>query len=168
MLKINDIEFKEKFTEINIRQRIYKKKSIITLIITTEFYPSLFKENIVSGAIEAKIDIEGIKSLDDLVNKNYKGDIGSVTISVNNDGIWEHDVKDNFEINIKSRKKRELEFSLKTDNCILDTKGILVSLYTTSTSKDTLKKKFNLNDFYDKELIREINNNKIYKYFVKE
>lgn len=168
MLKINNKEFQEKFTEINIRQRIYKKKSIITLIITTEFYPSLFKENIVSGAIEAKIDIDGIKSLDDLVNKNYKGDIGSVTISVNNDGIWEHDIKDNFEINIKSRKKRELEFSLKTDNCLLDTKGILVSLYTTSTSKDTLKNKFNLNDFYDKELIREINNNKIYKYFVKE
>ena len=168
MLKINDIKFQEKFTEINIRHRLYKGKSIITLIITTEFYPSLCNENIVSGVIEAKIDLQNINSLNDLVNKSYQGDIGSVTISVNNNGIWEHDTKDKFEINIKNRNKRKLDFKLKTDNCKLETKGTIVSLYTTSTSKKDLEKKFNLSDFYNNPIIREINNITVYKYFVKD
>lgn len=168
MLKINDIEFKEKFTEINIRQRMYKEKNIITLIITTEFYPALFGENVVSGAIEAKIDLEGIKSLDELQERTYEGEIGNVTISVNNDGVWEHESKDNFKIEIKKRKNRDLEFILKTDNCKLDTIGVLVSLYTTSTSREKLLKEFDLDDFYDKPTIREIGSNKVYKYFVKE
>ncbi len=168
MLKINDIEFKEKFTEVNIRQRMYKEKNIITLIITTEFYPALFGENVVSGAIEAKIDLEGIKSLDELQERTHEGEIGNVTISVNNDGVWEHESKDNFKIEIKKRKNRDLEFILKTDNCELDTIGVLVSLYTTSTSREKLLKEFDLDDFYDKPTIREIGNNKVYKYFVKE
>lgn len=168
MIKIQDIKFQEKFTEINIRHRLYKNKPIITLIINTEFYPAEYKGNVVSGALEAKIDIKGIRSLDDLVDKTYKGDIGSVTISVNNDGVWEHESKDNFEIEIKSRKNRKLEFTLTTDNCKLNTKGILVSLYTTSTSREQLIKEFDLDDFYDKPHIREIGNNKIYKFFVKE
>lgn len=168
MLKIEKTKFTEKFTEINIRQRIYKKKSYITLIINTEFYPSLVGENLVSGAIEIKLDIEGIKSLDDLVGKSYKGDIGSITISVNNDGIWEHQSKDDFEITITKRDKRKLSFELKTDNCTLKTTGILVSLYTTSSTEKELSKNFSLDDFYDNPIVKLIGNNEIRKYFVKE
>lgn len=168
MLKIEKSKFSEKFTEINIRQRIYKKKSYITLIINTEFYPSLVGDNLVSGAIEIKLDIEGIKSLDDLVGKSYKGDIGSITISVNNDGIWEHQSKDDFEIIITKRDKRKLSFELKTDNCTLKTTGILVSLYTTSSTEKELSKNFSLDDFYDNPVVKSIGNNELRKYFVKE
>ena len=168
MLKIEKSKFTEKFTEINIRQRMYKNKSFITLIINTEFYPSLVGENLVSGAVETKLDIEGIKSLDELVGKSYKGDIGSVTISVNNDGIWEHQSKDEFEFVITGRKNRKLNFELKTDNCILKTTGTLVSLYTTSSNEEDLSKNFNLDDFYENPVVKTIGNNEIRKYFVKE
>lgn len=168
MLKIQKNKFNEKFTEINIRQRMYKKKSFITLIITTEFFPSLVGENIVNGAIEVKLDIEGIHSLDELVGKNYQGDIGSVNISVNNDGIWEHQSCDNFQIEFLDRKNRELSFKLKTDNCELKTKGMMISLYTTSSTKKELNKHFDLSDFYEKPQMKEIGSNQILKYFVKE
>ena len=167
MLKIENVEFREKFTEINIRQRMYEGNSFITMVINTEFYPSLVKENIVSGVIEVKLDINGIKSLDDLVGKSYDGDIGKVTISVNNNGIWEHQTKDKFKVEIKSRNGRELEFLLETDNCTLETTGILVSLYTTSTGNEELKKNFDLNDFFENSVDKEIGNSKIIKYFVK-
>lgn len=168
MLKIEKSNFSEKFTEINIRQRIYNKKSFITLMINTEFYPSLVGDNLVSGVIEAKLDIEGIKSLDDLVDKSYKGDIGSVTISVNNDGIWEHQTADNFEVNVIERKGRKLKFELKTNNCTLKTTGIVVSLYTTSSTEKQLGTYFDLKDFYEKPIIKAIGNNEVMKYFVKE
>ena len=168
MIKIENSKFSEKFTEINIRQRMYENESFITLIINTEFFPTIVGDNVVSGNIEIKLDVNDIKSLDDLVGKSYNGDIGKVTISVNNDGIWEHDTKDNFELCIKERKGRNLKFFLKTDNCKLETTGVMVSLYTTSTSEESLKENFNLNDFYDKAIIKEIGSNKIFKYIVKE
>lgn len=168
MLKIQNNKFSEKFTEINIRQRMYNKKSFITLMINTEFYPSLVGENLVSGVVEVKLDIEDIKSLDDLVGKSYKGDIGSVVISVNNDGIWEHDSKDEFFVVITGRKGRKLDFELKTDNCVLKTTGIMVSLYTTSSSKKQMEDIFDLKDFYEKPVIKSIGNNEVMKYFVKE
>lgn len=168
MLKIEKSKFSEKFTEINIRQRMYKGKSYITLMINTEFYPALVGENLVSGVVEVKLDIEGIKSLNDLKGKNYKGDIGSVTISVNNDGIWEHQTIDNFEVFITERKGRKLTFELKTDNCTLKTTGIMVSLYTTNSNRDQLNDNFDLSDFYVRPVVRTIGNNEVMKYFVKE
>lgn len=168
MLKIKKIKFREKFTEINIRQRMYKNKSYITLIVTTEFFPSLVGEALVSGVIETKLDIEGIKSLDDLVGKSYKGDIGSVTISVNNDGIWEHETVTDFELSIDKRVGRDLSFVLKTENCVFKTKGVMVSLYTTSSSEKEIANNFDLADFYDRPIIKEVGNSQIRKYFVKE
>lgn len=168
MIKINNIKFEEKFTELNIRHRIYEEKNYITLIINTEFYPALYKDNVVTGAIEAKIDIEGIKSLDELQGKLYNGDIGSITVSVNNDGVWEHNSYNNFKLEIKERTNRKLKFKLTAEDLELSTTGTLVSLYTTSTSRERLLKEFDLNDFYDKPIIREVGNNKIYKYFTKE
>lgn len=168
MLKINKIKFKEKFTEINIRQRMYKKKSFITLMVTTEFFPSLVGEALVSGVIEVKLDIQGIKSLNDLVGKNYKGDIGSVTISANNDGIWEHQSYEQFEFSILKRAGRELSFVLKTEIGELKTKGVMVNLYTTSSTEKEIANNFDLSDFYEKPIVKEIGNSQIRKYFVKE
>ena len=168
MLQIEKTNFREKFTEINIRQRMYEGKSFITLIINTEFYPTLVNENIISGNIEIKLDIDNISSLDELVNKSYEGEIGKVTISVNNNGVWEHQTKDEFKVSITSRKARELEFLLETDNCKLDTTGILVSLYTTSTNEEKLKENFKLDDFHENVVVKEIGNSKVIKYFVKE
>ena len=168
MLKIKKIKFKEKFTEINIRQRMYKKKSFITLMINTEFYPSLVGDALVSGVIEAKLDIKDIKSLDDLIGKSYSGDIGSVVISVNNDGVWEHQTYTDFGVAITGRKGRVLSFELTTDDCVLKTNGVMVSLYTTSSSEKELSKNFDLKDFYERPVIKTIGNNEVRKYFVKE
>lgn len=168
MLKINKHKFSEKFTEINLRQRMYKNKSYITLLINTEFYPALVGEQVVSGVVEAKLDIKGIKSLDDLVGKSYKGDIGSVTISVNNDGVWEHQSYNEFEVIITNRKKRKLSFELKTSDSVLKTTGILVSLYTTSSSEKELSKNFELGEFYEKPTVKLIGSNEVRRYFVKE
>ena len=168
MLKIEKSKFSEKFTEINIRQRLYKENTFITLMINTEFYPSLVGDRLVSGVIEVKLDIQDIKSLDDLVGKNYKGDIGSVVISVNNDGVWEHQTQDEFEVTILERKGRKLNFELKTENCTLKTTGIMVSLYTTSSTEKQLSNSFDLKDFYDNPIIKTIGNNEVIKYFVKE
>ena len=168
MLEIEKHKFSEKFTEINIRQRLYEGKSFITLMINTEFYPSLVGDNLVSGVVDIKLDIKDVKSLDDLVGKCYKGDIGSVNFSVNNDGVWEYQAKNDFEVLITARDGRKLTFEVKTDNCILNTTGVIVSLYTTSSTEEQLSESFDLKDFYDKPIIKEIGNNKVMKYFVKE
>lgn len=168
MIKIKKSNFSEKFTEINIRQRMYNGESIVTLMISTEFYPSLVGESVVSGVIEIKLDVADVKSLDGLVGKDYKGDIGSVSISVNNDGIWEHQSVDSFEIRFLERDKRKLKFELKTSDCVLKTSGVMVSLYSTSSTIDGLNKVFDLSDFYDRPIIKEVGNSKILKYFVKE
>ena len=168
MLKIRNKQAKEKYTEINIRHRIYQEQSYITLMILTEFYPTLVNEQLVSGSIEAKVDMKDINSLDDLVGKKLDGDIGSVTLSIYNDGIWEHQSQDKFKIKINKRNKRELELSLVLEDVELDTIGTIVSLYTTSTSKEELLKSFNLKDFYEKPTEKEIANKNILKYFTKE
>lgn len=168
MIKINNIKFEEKFSEANIRYRVFEDKNVITLIINTEFYPSVFKDNVVSGAIEAKIDIEGINKVDDLENTKYEGKIGNVTISVNNDGVWEHESYEDFKVEIKDIKNRKIKLSIKTDTLNMNTTATLVSLYTTSTSREKLLKRFDLNNFYDKPIIRKIGNNEVYKYFIKE
>lgn len=167
MLKIENTNFLEKYTEINIRQRLYEGNNFITLIINTEFYPSLVNDGIVSGNIEVKLDLKNISSLDELVGKSFDGEIGKVTISVNNDGVWEHQTHDNFSVNITKRDGRSLSFLLETDNCKLDTNGVMVSLYTTSSSKEELENNFDLNDFYDNFVTKEIGNSKILKFYIK-
>lgn len=166
MLKIQNNSFEIKYTEINIRQRMFEKQSYVTMIINTEFFPSLVGENIISGSIEIKLDLKDVKSLDDFIN-NYEGKIGNVVISINNNGIWEYDSKDNFKLKIKKREGKKLEFELKTENCLLKNIGTIVSLYTTSTSAEELQNSFDLKDFHNNPISKEIGNKKVYKYFVK-
>lgn len=168
MLKIENHEFEIKSTELNFKQRNYKGESIVTVQIIVEFFPSLVKNNIVSGTIEIKLDSNKIKSIKDIENKTFKGDIGNVMIAVNNNGNFEYQSKDEFEISFKEKNNRNIKFTLKLDNCILEEKATIVSLYTTSTSKEDLKDKFDLTDFYDTFIEKEMGKNKILKFFVKE
>lgn len=167
MLKIQDNEFQIKFTEINIRQRIFERESFVTLMINTEFFPSLVDETVISGSVEIKLDLKDIKSLDDLSDKSYEGNIGHVTISVNNNGVWEHDSKDNFKVKINKREGKKMGFELETDNCELKTIGTIVSLYTTSISSKELSNNFDLKDFHSTPIVKEIGNSKISRYYVK-
>lgn len=166
MLKIRKQEFQEKFTEINLRQRMYQGESYITLTLTTEFYPSFIGEQVISGTILANIDMKDIHSLDDLVGKKLKGDIGKVTLSVSNDGIWESQSYDQFEVAFLKRTGRKLEFSLLMEDVELKTIGTAVFLYT--TNKENFEKEFDQNDFYNHPIEKSIQDRKIIKYFVKE
>lgn len=168
MLKIENTEFEIKSAEMNIRQRVYEGNNVVTFILNVEFYPEFVNDGIVNGALEAKIDMEGIHALDDLVDKSYEGDIGSVTISVNNNGIWEHQNVDNFKVKFGKRSGRKLEVLLETDNCKLATDVVMVSLYTTSSSEEVLMKNFDLGDFYGVKQVKEIGKSQVIKYFVKK
>ncbi len=166
MLKIKKNNFKIKFTEINLRQRMYQKQSYVTVNIMTEFYPTIVDDCVIGGAIDIKLDLANIKSLNDL-NGIYKGDVGSVTISVNNDGVWEHNICDNYEIEILNRKGKEMKFKLKTDNCSMETVGNIVSLYSTSSTPEELGKNFDLEEFFDKPISKQIGNSVISRYFMR-
>lgn len=167
VLKINNYEFEIKFSEINFRQRNYNGKSYITVNITNEFFPSLVKDNIVYGSCDIKIDLEGIKSIDDLVSKEYQGQIGTLNISVNNDGIWETNAIEDFSVKFTKREDKNLCFQITGKDFIYEDSSRMNSLYTTSTSKEELEKKFDLKDFYKQTIQREIGKSVITKYFIK-
>lgn len=167
VLKINNYKFEIKFSEINFRQRNYNGKSYVTVNITNEFFPTLVKENIVYGSCDIKIDLEGIKSIDDLVDKEYHGQIGTINISVNNDGIWETNAMEDFSIKFIKRENKHLFFQINGKDFIYEDSSRMISLYTTSTSKEELEKKFDLKDFYTKTIQREIGKSVITKYFIK-
>ena len=168
MLKIKNINFKEKFAEAHLRQRIYEGTSYITLMATIEFYPKFVNDSILSGALDIKVDMKDIHSLKDLENKELSGNIGSVTISVNNDDIWEHEKSDNFSVKLGKIRNRELEIILKTEECELNTKLELISLYTPSSKEEDLKESFSLDGFYPKTLEKKVGTSQIIKYFVSE
>ncbi len=44
----------------------------------------------------------------------------------------------------------------------------MVSLYTTSTSKNKLNEVFDMSSFYEEPIIKEINKRQISKYFIKK
>ena len=115
-----------------------------------------------------KVDMKDIHSLKDLENKELSGNIGSVTISVNNDDIWEHEKSDNFSVKLGKIRNRELEIILKTEECELNTKLELISLYTTSSKEEELKESFSLDGFYPKTLEKKVGTSQIIKYFVSE
>lgn len=167
MLKINNYEFETKFSEINFRQRNYNGKSYITVNITTEFFPTLVKQSIVYGSVDIKIDLEEIHSIDDLLSKSFQGDVGTIHISVNNDGIWETNTIEDFSIHFLERKDRNLFFEIQGKDFIYNDSSRMISLFTTSTSKEELTKKFDLKDFYEQTIEREIGKSIVTKYFIK-
>lgn len=165
MIKIENHFFKIKSSETNLRQRMYEGNSIVTVQMVIEFFPALVEDKIVSGATEIKVDIQNLHSLADLEEKTYEGDIGNVTISVNNMGTWEHQSLDTFKIHFGKRKGNEIPFHLEAKGCQIEENTTLVSLYTTSTND--IHEHFQLQDFYDICTEREIGKSHIYKYYVK-
>ena len=167
MLEINKQKFDVKSAEINFRQRNYNEKSYITVNITTDFFPSIVNDQVVYGNIDLKIDLEGIKSIENLVNKEYNGEIGTINISVNNDGIWESNNIENFKVVFTNREDKYLSFKISAKDFEYEDKARMISLNTTSTSEEDLQTKFDLKDFHLRAIKREVGKSVISKYFIK-
>lgn len=162
MLKIKNNNVEEKYSEINIKHRLFEDKSIITINIGLEFFPKLIGESIISGKADIKIDLSDIDSIDSLSNKKYQGNIGYITISVNNNGIWENIGFDNFEVEFKKIKDNKIRTILTSDNISFDTYITIVSLYT---SRKDIDKYFKLDNFYKQPIINKIGNKEVFKYY---
>ncbi len=168
MLKIKQFEVEEKFSEIHFRHRMYQDKSIMTINIMTEFFPALLDDSIVSEAIDIKLDVDDIHSLQDLEGKSYKGKVGFVTLSVNNHGTWEHKSLEEFSCTFGHIDQNKIEVTFECEEAFISSKITMVSLYTTSTSKNKLNEVFDMSSFYEEPIIKEINKRQISKYFIKK
>lgn len=168
MLKVENHEFDVKFAQIDMKQRQYKGESVVTVQLMIEFFPSLVDERIVSGALEIKVDSTEIHSIADFEEKSFKGEIGSITLSANNMGDWEHVYESSFAISFGKRKGRKIPVSLSSLKCTFEGEATLVSLYTTSTDPEQLEEEFSLKDFYEIPMKKEVGNSTISKYYVKE
>ena len=176
MLKIEKGKFSEKFTEINIRQRMYKEKSYITLMINTEF------------KIQNSSDIKIIDLVDNKLQTEIKEKRKRFHDFINHDGFVQKSmlkigniIKDKIDSNefyiIISINKKSFEcLSLnKLKRGIIDIK-LLKKYDTILSSKDCLyeiewfkeNKNFDLSDFYDRPVVKSIGNSEVRKYFVKE
>lgn len=167
MLKLNNFEFEVKYAEINFRQRNYQGKSYVTINITNEFFPKMIGESILYGSVEAKIDLPDIHKIDDLVSKTWEKDIGSVFLSVNNNGVWESTALKEFKVTFEKREKQYLYFRITGEDFLYEGSARMISLYTTSTEEKDLEKKFSLKDFYPKAIHQSIGDKVILRYFVK-
>lgn len=165
MLKLKNNEYQIKYTQIDIRERMYQGDSVVTLIIHTEFYPEVYNDSIIYGDIEINVDLKDIFSLKDLEDKQYHGDIGKVSFSICNQGIWESSCISQFSISFGKIQNRMLDIKLESCECYLEDKGRLVSLYTTSNQE--LDKVFDLDSFYHFDIKKEIGKSSISRYFVK-
>ena len=166
MVSIKKHVFHEKFTEVNLRQRIWEKESIVSVIIRSELFPTCYLDSIVSGAVEVVFDCEKIHSLDDLSLICAHGKIGKITISICKDGIWEHKMLEEYEIKFGKREGNQISISVVAEDLNFEVTATLVSLYTTSTKN--LSQVFDMKDFYGTVLEKEIGKSKITKYIVKE
>ena len=144
MFKLRDNVVKIKSSELNFKQRMYKEVSIVTVSIMAD-----------------------LKSIHELVNKKYKGKVGYVTISINNHGTWEYKNIEDFEISFGKIKDNEIKTTFKCEDIEFTLNITIVSLYTTSSSKEELEKNFDLRDFYEEPIVSTISNRKISKYFIK-
>lgn len=82
---------------------------------------------------------------------------------------WEHyDAYDGI-LTFQTRKKNQIAFTLESKKNELHIEGVatMVSLYTTSTKEKELKENFQMEDFYQTPIKKEIQKRTILKYFVK-
>lgn len=167
MILIRDTEVKQKSCEMNLKQRMYQEESIVTVQIMTEFFPTMIQSQLVSGAIEVNLDTSNIHSLSDLENKEYAGKVGRATISVCNEGIWEHNNLYDFKVKFGKRKQDEITVFIELEDCKLEVVATIVSLYTTSSTEKSIKNNFDMTEFYEKPTKRQVGKNMILKYYVK-
>lgn len=169
VLKLKNEEFDVQSTEIELKQRMYQEESVVSVQISTTFYPKMANGKIVNGNIVITTDIPSLKSLSELEGKTFEGDSCKARFSISTDGIWDsstfYDCKVVF--GIKEKNKIPCICSCAKGDCELDVVGTLISLYTMSTKEDILKTVFDMNDFYEKPIIKEINQKQILKFIVK-
>lgn len=163
MLKIRGQEFQVKFCEVNLRQRMFEGESIVTVCMNMEFYPEVMDDSVVYGSVEVKVDVDGVKSLNDIGHQHF--DAGTVCFNVCKDGVWESDVVGNLSISFGSVHDRLLDIELSTSDILFDDVARVVSLYTTSNQE--LGKMFDMCDFYTKDEYKTIGKSTILKYYLK-
>lgn len=163
-IKTHEVELKSQ--ELNFKQRMYQNKSIVTVQMMADFYPTLIDESIISGGIDIKLDIEELKSIHELENQDYKGKVGFVMISVNNHGDWEYLNMEEFEVSFGKIKGNKIPVSFKCKEACFEITMTMCSLYTTSSDEESLKKVFDLKDFYHEPVKSIINKRTISKYFI--
>ncbi len=84
---------------------------------------------------------------------------------MNEDGIWNTYNYNDFTLEFGKVNKNKVEMKLSLDEILVDTKSTIVSLYT--FNEEALKKNFNLDNFYEKSVVRQMSNKEIYKFYVK-
>lgn len=165
-IKTHEVELKSQ--ELNFKQRMYQNKSIVTVQMMADFYPIKIGDSIIRGGIDIKLDLEDLKSIHELEEKEYQGAIGYVTISVNNHGVWEHLNLEEFKIKFGKREGNKLWVSFECEEVTFHLLFTMVSLYTTSTDEQVLGKHFDLSDFYEEPIESMVGKRKICKYFMKQ
>lgn len=166
MLKIKKYEFETKSVEMNLKQRNYQKESIVSAEIMIEFFPCVYEDAVISGAIQIVMDASEIHCLDDFNDKTYEGKVGKVLLSINKDGVWEHKTIYDYTLSFKKRKKNKINFSCVGEDFQIKEEATIVSLYTTSTEK--MEDVFLMKDFYDVKFEKKIGQSTISKYIVKK
>lgn len=166
MFTVKEHEVEVKVNEMNFKQRMYQNKSIVTVQMMVDFYPTLIDESIISGGVDIKLDIEELKSIHELENKNYKGKVGFVSISINNHGVWEYLNLEEFEVSFGSIHGNKIEVAFRCQEVSFDLEMTMCSLYTTSSDEETLKRVFDLKDFYSEPVKSIINKRTISKYYL--
>lgn len=168
MLTIKNTPFQVQSIELNLRQRTYEKESIISLMLDLSFYPRELDGEIVSGSISIVADTNQVHCLNDLEQKTFDQEV-KVSCAISRNGFWEHyDAYDGI-LTFQTRKQNQIAFTLESKKNELHIEGVatMVSLYTTSTREEELKKQFQMNDFYTISIQKGIQKRTILKYFVK-
>lgn len=168
MLTIKNTPFQVQSIELNLRQRTYEKESIISLMLDLSFYPRELDGEIVSGSISVVTDTNQVHCLNDLEQKTFDQEV-KVSCAISRNGFWEHyDAYDGI-LTFQTRKQNQIAFTLESKKNELHIEGVatMVSLYTTSTREEELKKQFQMNDFYTISIQKGIQKRTILKYFVK-
>ena len=168
MLTLKNTPFQVQSIELNLRQRTYEKESIISLMLDLSFYPRELDGEIVSGSISVVADTNQVHCLNDLEQKTFDQEV-KVSCAISRNGFWEHyDAYDGI-LTFQTRKQNQIAFTLESKKNELHIEGVatMVSLYTTSTREEELKKQFQMNDFYTISIQKGIQKRTILKYFVK-
>lgn len=168
MLQLKGQTYQVASAELNLRQRMYQKESIVSIQAQIAFYPRQVEDHIVSGAMEIVVDTP-LRSLDDLTKQVYQGKIGKIVVSWNMDGVWKSETYYEFQVSFQKRKQNRIELQVEESSkqIVAALPLTIVSLYTTSSSEAELKNLFEMEDFYDLPIRNTIRDRVILKYIVK-
>lgn len=168
MLQIKKNIFQVQYIDMNFRQRIYEKESIVSIMIDISFYPRELDGEIVSGTFSVLVDTNQIHCLQDLENKTFDQEV-KVSAAISHNGSWEHyDAYDGI-LTFMNLDHNRIDFHLesKKNELELDGCATIISLYSTSSNEETLKQNFQMSDFYPTVIKKNIQNREILKYYVK-